>query len=144
MFLFLEERTKRVDHEPTAEERLEAKRWSWKRWPEYDFVPSGVLRLRIADLDHTGIRTTWSDGKGQRIGHCLSDFIAGLFKAAAAIKRRRVERLEQEKRRREEAEQRMAPSPGSWWTTLSTPGGPHPVASPAANASTRTSRLRRR
>lgn len=106
VFFFLEEKRTQVEHEPTPEERLEAKRWSWKRWPEYDYVPSGTLRLRIAEMDSTGTRTTWSDGKRQRIEDCVNDFLAGLLKAAEAIKRRRAERLEWERQRREEEKRR--------------------------------------
>ena len=103
VFFFLEEKTKRADHEPTAAEKLEAKRWNWERWPKHDFLPSGALRLRIVDTDYLRVRTVWSDGESQRIEDCLNDFIVGLLKAAEAIKRRRVEHAKAEKRRREEA-----------------------------------------
>ena len=102
VFFFLDEKTTRVDHEPTPAERLDAKRWSWHTPPKYDYLLSGTLRLRIVDSDYLSIRTVWADGARQRIEDCLNDFITGLLKAAEAMKRRRVELAEAAKRRRAE------------------------------------------
>lgn len=48
----------------------------------------------------------WADGKRQRVEDCLNAFMAGLFAAAEALKRRRGERIQWERRQREEAIQR--------------------------------------
>lgn len=43
----LDELNDRVPHEPTATELREKERYSWKRIPDYDYLPSGRLRLSI-------------------------------------------------------------------------------------------------
>lgn len=107
VFFVLEEQTRRVEHKPTAQERLEAKLYSWKKWPEYDQVLAGTLRLRIVDTNYLAVRTTWADGSKQRIENCLNGFIAGVFEVAEAMKRRRIDQAEAEKRRQEEATRRF-------------------------------------
>jgi hypothetical protein len=49
VFFMLEEQTKRVEHQPTPQERLDAKLYKWRRWSEYNHVSAGTLRLRIVD-----------------------------------------------------------------------------------------------
>jgi len=109
VFFFLDEKTARSDHTPTAEERREAKDFSWRTPPKWDFKPSGLLRLQIADASYMGIRTLWSDGekRQQRLEGSLNDFFIGLVKAADAIKRHRVALAEAEKRRHEETLRRI-------------------------------------
>ena len=103
VFFFLDEKTTRVDHIPTTEEKLEAKRYSWHHWPKYDFKPSGLLRLQIPNASYMGIRTIWTDGeRQQRIENLLNDFMIGVVKAAVGIKKRRAEWAEAERRRQEE------------------------------------------
>jgi len=107
VFFVLEEQTKRIEHKPTPQERLEVKLYSWKKLPEYDHVLSSALRLRIAEAEYVSVRTTWADGSRQRIENCLNAFIAGVLKVAEAIKRRRFEQAEWEKRRQEEEARRL-------------------------------------
>ena len=107
VFFVMEEQTKRTEHTPTPQERLEAKLYSWKKWPEYDHVLSSSLRLRIVDATYLSVRTTWADGSKQRIENCLNGFIAGVLKVAEAIKRRRFEQAEWEKRRQEDEARRI-------------------------------------
>jgi hypothetical protein len=114
VFFLLEEQAKRVEHEPTPAERLDAKLYSWKRWPEYDRVLSGTLRLRIVDADYLGLRLTWADRNRQRVENCLNAFIAGVLKTTEAIKRQRLEQAEWEKRRQEEETRRMEQQRLEW------------------------------
>lgn len=80
--------------------------------PEYQHRPSGKLTLGIVNLQVSGVRLSWSDGKVQCLENCLNHFIAALVMAAD---RMRLEQLEheqrerarqEEERRRAEAEQR--------------------------------------
>lgn len=106
IFFFLEEKTARTNHVPTAEEKAEAKKYSWQHWPKWDFKPSGLLRLRIHDSDYLNVRSVWSDGDKQRLETLLNDFVIGLVRTAEAFKRQRVAHEEAQKRRREEEARR--------------------------------------
>jgi IS5 family transposase len=105
VFFFLDEKTARSDHIPTAEEKREAREHSWRTPPKWDFKPSGLLRLQIIDANYERTRTVWTDGeKGkQRLEALLNDFLIGAVKAAEGIKRRRAQWAAAEKRRKEEA-----------------------------------------
>ena len=109
VFFFLDEKTARSDHTPTAEEKREAKEFAWRTPPRWDFKPSGLLRLQIADAGYMGIRTLWADGekRQQRLDGSLNDFLIGLVKAAEAFKRHRAALAEAEKRRHEETLRRI-------------------------------------
>ena len=65
--------------------------------PQYDFIATGRLTLRILH-DYLGVRRSWADGAKQRVEECLNDFIIGLVTAAEAL---RTRRLEAEARQRE-------------------------------------------
>jgi hypothetical protein len=54
-------------------------------------VPNGKLELRITNGDYLGVRTTWCDGKRQRVENCLGDFVLHLPIMAEAIRHRREE-----------------------------------------------------
>lgn len=102
---------------PPPKEYTGAMRTSWLKYkqPEPIRVPNGVLALAIHGDQFTslGTRSTWQDGKQQRVEKCLNGFIAELFTTAAAIKRHRedVERRRREwdekVRRQQEAVQRQ-------------------------------------
>ncbi|MHC1699281.1 MAG: hypothetical protein AB9919_14685 [Geobacteraceae bacterium] len=91
----MSERSRRIDHVPTVEEKKNLKEYSWWSVPKYDFVPSGELFLQIEGWLY-GERQTWSDGKKQRLEDLLNSFVIGLIRAAMAQKKVRIER-EQEK-----------------------------------------------
>lgn len=105
----LEENTTRKVRELTPAERKQQERHSWLyRSPQYEYVATGRLTLRIKGYGN-GERRSWSDGKHQRIEDCLNAFIIGLIQAsvrahAEQLERERWhrERMEQERCRREE------------------------------------------
>jgi hypothetical protein len=80
---------------------------AWYRYklPDDKFFPSGKLALKLNAGWYSGLRSTWADGKKQRVEHCLNKFIATLYKAAANKKAARIER-EREAILREERERR--------------------------------------
>jgi hypothetical protein len=74
---------------------------------ERDWKPTGRLVLRWDHAYLGGIRTSWADGKKQRVEDCLNDFIVGLVTVAEQLKANRLQREAWEKERRE-AEARRA------------------------------------
>ena len=107
---FLEEKTRRERYQPMRAEQKELEKDPYYRYrlPDDRFFPSGNLSLKL-DIGWwgRGLRSTWSDGKKQRVESCLNKFIAAAHKAAAAKKADRLER-ERQKRESEERERRRA------------------------------------
>jgi len=67
--------------------------------PRDKHFPSGDLSLKL-DIGWwgRGLRSSWSDGKRQRVENCINKFIIAAYKAAAAKK---ADRIERERRERE-------------------------------------------
>ena len=98
----LEEHANRKDHELTAKEKEELRKYGRVSYaPKYDFFPNGRLILRIKNVYSGHVRHTWSDNAGKRLESLLNSFIAGLTNAAVDIRASRLER-EREAREREE------------------------------------------
>lgn len=78
-------------------------------FPKYDYHLSGQLTLGIKTWCD-GARCNWSDGKKQRLEHCLNAFVAGLIQAAVRKQahdlawERQRQLWEEERRQREEQE----------------------------------------
>lgn len=96
----LKEKFRRIDHPDQKNPRLQ----SWER-ERHQYVPSGILFLKITQWGVDGLQKTWSDGKTSKLESCLNDFVAGLLKVAEAAKARRLKQ-EQEEQLRREAERR--------------------------------------
>ncbi len=78
--------------------------WTYTPPPEYKRDPNGRLALKIRSHIPGQTRSTWSDGKRQRVEHCLNAFVLALIRGAERL---RVQDLETERRKREwEEEQR--------------------------------------
>ena len=109
---WISESVERVPHTLTAGEEARKKRTVYSYFPQWDYKPTGDLRIAISGLPHDSkIRQTWSDDIIQRLENCLGAFVAGLHIAALALKRHREEceqrdREWEEERRRREAERR--------------------------------------
>jgi hypothetical protein len=97
------------------QDRSEIKRRSsWNTtYSDYEYAPNGNLALRILDLDWSGLRQNWRDGKRRNVETCLNAFVIGIVNAAAHERTRRREHeqrqrewLEQERRREEEQARR--------------------------------------
>jgi hypothetical protein len=109
----LSELTDKVPHVSTRDEQRRIDRGDRYGIPVNDHVPSGNLSLWLNMPMDLGLRGTWSDGKKQRVEHCLNNFVITLIKAAHAIKvarakeqHEREQRAAEEKRRAEYQEWR--------------------------------------
>lgn len=92
-----------LDRKERDETNSDTEKYSWlDHYPKHYCVPSGRLSLIIKTYIGDGLRTSWTDGKKQRIEDCLNAFVTGLIKAAVA---RRAMNLEREKQERERQEQ---------------------------------------
>lgn len=89
------EETERVAHIPTKQELRDAAEYSWRKIPEFDHMPSGLLKLTITNASYLGLRVNWADGKKQRLEMAMASILDGLAAAGAALHARRLEREEQ-------------------------------------------------
>ena len=104
----LEETARRERYQPTSTEKRALAKDPYYRWqlPRDKFLPSGVLSLKLGSRwGSRGLRTTWGDGKRQRIEQCLNSFITTAHQLAAREKADRIRR-EIEERERAERERR--------------------------------------
>jgi hypothetical protein len=88
---FLEEKARRERYQPTPSEQKELNKNPYYRYrvPDDKFFPSGNLSLKL-DIGwrSRGLRSTWSDGKKQRVESCLNKFIAAAYKGVRGEKGR--------------------------------------------------------
>lgn len=89
------EQTERIAHIPTKQELRDAAEYSWRKIPEFDHVPSGLLKLTITNASYLGLRVNWADGKKQRLEMTMSSILEGLAAAGSALHARRLEREEE-------------------------------------------------
>lgn len=98
--LEVREQNDRVPHEPSAQERRDAERYSWSRIPTHDSKPSGRLEMRI----HGGlpVRTdTFADTKTLPLEERLAVLMQELELRAADSERRRLKREAEALKQRE-------------------------------------------
>lgn len=89
------EQTERVAHIPTKQELRDAAEYSWRKIPEFDHMPSGLLKLSITNASYLGLRVNWADGKKQRLEMAMASILDGFAAAGSALHARRLEREEQ-------------------------------------------------
>ena len=88
----------------TEKQKKEKERSPWLyRYPQYDYTPTGRIKINISAPYTLRCRTTWSDTKRKRLEDSLNSFMISLIKASREIKEIREER---ERREREWAERR--------------------------------------
>lgn len=92
----MREGTVRTPHVATPEELAGKEQWSWRRIPEYDHHPSGLLAFVLGAP--SGEQSNWSEGKRWKLEDRISATIEGMESAARALK---VQRLAFEERQRE-------------------------------------------
>ncbi|NTB96258.1 hypothetical protein G6M84_06995 [Agrobacterium tumefaciens] len=95
ILISLQEQTDRVAHIPTKQELRDAAEYSWRKIPEFDHVPSGLLKLTLTNASYLGLRVNWADGKKQRLETTMPSILEGLAGAGSALHARRLEREEQ-------------------------------------------------
>ena len=81
----LVEKLERYETEASKKKKSE----SWYS-PDYRYRITGLLALQITDHPGDGARSTWGDGKYQRLEKILPDFIEGLDRASYNIRIRRI------------------------------------------------------
>lgn len=99
--VMIEEKLERADREETRMRR--PSRFTSER----DWKPTGRLVLR---LDHSylgGIRTSWGDGKKQRVEGCLNACVVGMVAVAEELRANRLRREAREKEWREAEARRV-------------------------------------
>ncbi len=99
----IEEKINQVDHVPTEIEKKEIEKYPWnaRKW---DYIPTGLLTIRIKEYRPEGLRKSWSDGKLKRLEDLLNDFIVGAIKIAVINREESLKREKEseERRKREE------------------------------------------
>ncbi|THV22285.1 hypothetical protein [Peteryoungia ipomoeae] len=95
IWMSFHEQTERIAHIPTKQELRDAAQYSWRKIPEFDHVPSGLLKLTITNASYLGLRANWADGKKQRLEMTMPSVLEGLAAAGSALHARRLERDEQ-------------------------------------------------
>lgn len=96
----LEEKFQRIKRQEKNNQRPDP--WGYRR---YEYMPTGLLALKITEWGADGLQKVWSDGKTTKLETCLNDFIVGLLKVGEAVKARWLKQ-EQEAQLRREAERR--------------------------------------
>ena len=86
----IEERVTRTEQPPKPGD--EKYTWISKK---YDHHPTGLLSIRIFDhLGNGGLRSSWNDGKRQRLEDQLGDVLIGFETASEALKKQRLKHEE--------------------------------------------------
>ncbi len=101
---YLEEKVRREPYQPTSAEQkmIQKDRFYSFRLPDYSYVSTGYLSLKLDAINSSGLRSTWTDGKKQRVEMCLNRFIAAAHQAAAYRKAARIKRGRDERERAEQ------------------------------------------
>ena len=68
-------------------------------WKEYEYTPTGDLKLTLNSPEFSWISKTWKDGKRQRLETFMGEIVVGCERTAQAIKQDRQNGIEAERRR---------------------------------------------
>ncbi|KZZ78862.1 hypothetical protein A3767_01395 [Oleiphilus sp. HI0133] len=94
---YLIERTSRKEHILTKEELRDKKLRGYYWGPKYDYSPTGELSLIIEKPGWLAERSTWKDGKRQKLEDLLNDFCTHISILADNIKKKRAEEQERDR-----------------------------------------------
>lgn len=109
---YLREKSNRIDHVFTKEEKERDESYRRLFAPKYDYIPSGKLEFVI----DAGLydKPSWKDGEKIKLEDKIGHLVKGILKAADACKKRRIrdneyriQQAKEEKRRREAEERRQ-------------------------------------
>lgn len=103
----LNERVRRIPHEPTQKEIENQKRYSWDTPKPWDYEPTGKLTLSLSGYYAQGLRKNWSDTKRRHVEELLADIVRGAYRMARVKRERRIEREEEQRRWEEERRRRQ-------------------------------------
>jgi hypothetical protein len=108
----LEERVRREERPPDPRRRRGWAPYSLSPSPQYKYVATGHLAIKLTEQDFGSRRRTWQDTPKRTLETQLNRFIVGLVATAAAKKverkrREEAERLWEERRRQEDELRRL-------------------------------------
>lgn len=113
--LRIDERTRRVDHELTENEKSRKRRGESIYPARWDYVPTDDLRLYLTRANSTHPARTWKDGSRLKLEHQVKPVLLALLEEAFSIKTERerqrlaeIERRRQEELRLEQSKRRSA------------------------------------
>ncbi len=106
------EKTRRVPHELTLDEKRRKEKSGYSYHDKYDYLPTGQLELRLLSDSNSQVKA-WRDGKRRRVEDCLNLFLVELYVEAVTSRDNRIRwakeeraRWEEQRRQREVQEQR--------------------------------------
>lgn len=102
----ISEKLKRIDHVLTESEIMDKKIHRYYWGPKWDYISSGTLSLKITNGTWLINRSSWNDGKVQRIEDVLNKFCISAIELSEAIKVDREKKRLDTIRREEERVQR--------------------------------------
>jgi hypothetical protein len=101
--LRIDERSRRIEHELTEDEKARKRRGEYVYPPRWDYLPTGELRLHLMHANSTYVRKTWKDGSRLKLEHQVKAVLSALLDEALRTKDKREEqRLAEIERRRQE------------------------------------------
>ncbi|MEI6876406.1 MAG: hypothetical protein WCL50_14900 [Spirochaetota bacterium] len=113
---WIEELLDRSTHVLTPVEQKDKIKNPWKySRPTFDYSPSGKLAIKLRPLDscfYGGLRSTWADGRTQKVESLMNSFCKGLLLSAIErrndqIRKENREREWKEREERQKAEERI-------------------------------------
>lgn len=113
--LRIDERSRRLEHELTEDEKSRKRRGEYIYPPRWDYEPTGELRLHLMHANSTYVRKTWKDGSRLKLEQQVKAVLLALLDEALSIKAKReeerladIERRRQEELRWEQSQRRTA------------------------------------
>lgn len=94
MHLSISEKLHRKEKPPSES----SSRW----WKDYEYTPTGELKLAFSSSEFSWVSKSWNDGKRRRLEDFMGEIVGECERTGLAIKRCRQERIEAEHRRAEE------------------------------------------
>jgi hypothetical protein len=80
--LRIDERSRRIEHELTEDEKARKRRGEYVYPPRWDYVPTGELRLHLMHANSTYVRKTWKDGSRLKLEHQPKAVLSALLDEA--------------------------------------------------------------
>lgn len=108
----IEEKLKNVPYILTAEDKkklaqkeLRTDDWFLRSWepPKWDYEVSGDLQFKIDNMQYSGLRQNWSDGKRNKLEELLPSIAHYIIKSAEYLRNRTLEREERKRQWAEES-----------------------------------------
>jgi hypothetical protein len=92
--------SEKVDRKPVDQSKIKPGTYYWG--PKYNYLPTGVLFLRIENIYVEYMRKEWRDGQKEKIEDKIVEITEGILSAAIKDHIKDLERKEEEERRAEQ------------------------------------------